>query len=222
MAVTPGAGSYSYNVLPLLKDYVGTDTKIGQFMDMCLESDDPMIRMPDGSLDITRLLSRNGNPPDWDNVQIIMDEKLIQDKNKTLSEGVREILGLLLPFYDTFIDGVYTIFLGDAAVRFFQQELMGQRASTMTQPPVLLYMGGNIAPITGEFDFEMVGTVSFCATFKTLYGETGISNIITITSAGWDNVTLAVDREVMPSYAEKVYYYRSFNGIFFRVAEVYP
>ena len=220
MAVQPGAGSYSYNVLPLLKDYVGTDTKVAQFMEMCLESKDPMILMPDGTLDITRVLSRNGSPPDWDNVQIIMDTNQIPDRHRTLSEGVREMLGLSLPFYDTFIDGKYTIFLGDAAVLFFQQELMGQQESSLTQPPVLLYLGGDLAPITVEFDSEIVETVAFCSTFKTAYGESAVSNILTFVLTGWTNVTLAVDQDVVPSYAERVYYYRSFNNVFFRVGDV--
>jgi hypothetical protein len=121
------------------------------------------------------------------------------------------------PFHDTFIDGKYTIFIGTAAVRFYQQELMGQQITGM-QPPILLFLGGDASINPDRVD--ALDSTNFTATFKTVYGETGCSNVITITSQNWSYVNLDIDYDQVPTYVTGVVYYRSFNGVFFSVLEI--
>ena len=221
-------GSTTWNTLPLLKDVIGSGSKVDAFVGWCLNHNEPMVLMDNGSLDISRLLSRNGSPPDWENVQVIMDiHNPFRDQEESLSSEIRILLGAepATPCYDTFIDGKYTIFLGDAAIRFYQQELLGQTYKVYDiSPPVLMLMGTDATPIAADASATgyslQLNVLYFVATFGTKYGESGISNMVTVLSSGWTYCDLAIDTQKIPSSAEYVYYYRNFGDTFFRVAEV--
>ena len=124
------------------------------------------------------------------------------------------------PVYFGWIDGVKTLIFGEMAVPYISMASLPGEQYIIPPNLVLLSTNGVVGSIF-DGDNRTSLTVNFAATFMTIYGETVLSNIITIGPIlEWGSVTLGVVTEDIPEYATHVYYYRSFGDTFRRVQEV--
>lgn len=213
------------SLINTLSEWVNqTDTPIHEFIRYAKEFKGPILLNEDGTLNLGQVLSRAGNPPDWNSRQIIMDRDDIAGFANMEIMVDDWIKGQYIsPAIDTFIDGIYTIYVGRAAINFYQQYLIGFGKPETIPSPVLYLTGGDFTPSEATANEEGMAvwqTTAFCSTFKTQYGEGPPSNIITGTNMGWTSVSLAVEVDSVPSNIVSVCYYRSFGTEFKKVAEV--
>lgn len=228
MGLSPNSGSYSYNSLPFLEDYVGSGALVDVFLDMCMEYEGVATVSESGEIDISTLVYYSGNPPQWDDVSVIISENQLPPNGSRKFKDIAFFLingGMSkIPFYDTFVDGRYTIMIGDAAESYYRNELMQQSDTSSLPTPLLYFVGGDAVPIGADAEadqgYNYVTTDVFVATFNTRYGQSGPSNAVTVMTGGWNSISLEVVGDNIPSYVTDVYYYRNFGGTFFRVAEV--
>jgi hypothetical protein len=126
----------------------------------------------------------------------------------------------LLPVYFGWEDGVKTLIFGPDAVPYIQMASMP--GDQYIIPPNLVLLGTSGVELTGMDGMGgSLQTISFGASFMTIYGETAMSNLIQIGPIlEWQSVTLGVITDDIPTYATSVIYYRDFGGTFRKVLEV--
>ena len=80
---------------------------------------------------------------------------------------------------------------------------------TLLIPPILTLLSTD-----AQFsEYGNVDFVLFAATYNTIYGKTGMSNIITMGPVtSWTSATLEVKDENIPDYATGVVFYRYFSN----------
>lgn len=127
------------------------------------------------------------------------------------------------PIYFGWERGHRVLIFGEGAIPYIQAASLPGQSELIVPNLVLL---GTDGIITGTIDGAGIGTftsmtVNFGATFMTVYGETQMSNVITVGPVmSWQSVTLGVVTEDIPTYATSVRYYRTFDDVFRRVLEV--